>query len=597
MEHYNPDSEREQLGNSGMARNILVFSLAGLLTAPMELPAAPHEKPVLRQPAAMALDKAGRWLFVANGRSGTVSTVDCQTHRVVEETEVGKRLADLVSLPGERGLLAIDEQDHELIWLIQQGPKLQLVARFSVQPYPVSLAVAADGSRAFVASLWSRSLSVVHLGPSETFQPDAVLPLDFAPRNQLLVDDGRKLIVADSFGGKLGLVDTATAKLERVTDLAGHNIRGLAFDRAHRKLLVSHQILDDQAESTRQNVHWGALLTDVVRWIELDSLLANDSMAPLENHVHQFDDQDGAGGDPAGVAVTSDGVLIQALAGVGKVAIGREWESDRARITVGRRPTAVTLDHRERLAYVTDAFDDSIYVIDVREAKTLATISLGPQPELTLEDQGERLFYDARLSLDGWYSCHSCHTDGHTNGLLSDNLGDGGYGAPKRVLSLLGAGDTSPWAWNGKVPTLELQIRKSIESTMQGRKPRDEQVAALAAYLRTLAPPPSLDPLRGQSDAAATDRGRKLFESRGCASCHVPPSYASAETFDVGLKDELGETYFNPPSLRGVGQRAPYFHDNRAATLESVLQEHRHPRGSSLSAEERRDLIAFLNSI
>jgi len=250
------------------------------------------------------------------------------------------------------------------------------------------------------------------------------------------------------------------------------------------------------------------------------------------------------------------------------------------------------------LAYIADAFDDSIAVIDVREAKTLATISLGRQPELSLEDEGERLFYAARLSLDGWYSCHSCHTDGHANGLLSDNLGDGGYGAPKRVLSLLGAGDTGPWAWNGKVPTLELQIRKSIESTMQGRKPREEQVAALAAYLRTLAPPPpALDPLRGHSDAAAIDRGRKAFESRGCASCHVPPTYASSASFDVGLKDELAATHFNPPSLRGISQRGPYFHDNLAATLESVLLEHRHPRGSPPSPEELRDLIAFLNSI
>jgi YVTN family beta-propeller protein len=580
-----------------MVRFVLVFLLAGLLTAPAELTAAPLEKPALRQPAAMALDKTGRWLFVANRRSGTISTVDCRTHRVVEETEVGKRLADLVLLPGERGLLAVDEQKHELIWLMQQGPKLQLAARFDVQPYPVSLVVAADGSRVFVASLWSRSLSVVHLGSSATFQPGVVLPLDFAPRNQLLVDGGRKLIVADSFGGKLGILDVETAKLERVADIPGHNIRGLALDHQHNKVLVSHQILDGQAESTRQNVHWGALLTDVVRWIELDSLLRNNSTSPLENHVHQFDDQDGAGGDPAGVAVTRDGLLIQALAGVGKVAIGREWESDRARITVGQRPIAVTLDHCERLAYVADAFGDSISVIDVREAKTLATISLGSQPELTLEDRGERLFYDARLSLDGWYSCHSCHTDGHSNGLLSDNLGDGGYGAPKRVLSLLGTGDTGPWAWNGTVPTLESQIRKSIESTMQGRKPREEQVAALAAYLRTLAPPPALDPLRGHSDAAAIDRGRQLFESRGCASCHIPPSYASSETFDVGLKDELGARHFNPPSLLGVSQRAPYFHDNRATTLESALLEHRHPRGSTFSPEELRDLIAFLNSI
>src|SRR2546429_167098 len=82
-------------------------------------------------------------------------------------------------------------------------------------------------------------------------------------------------------------------------------------------------------------------------------------------------------------------------------------------------------------------------------------IPLGPQPELSLAERGELLFYDARLSHDGWFSCHSCHTDGHSNGLLNDNLGDGSFGAPKRVLSLLGVRDTGPWAWNGTMPDLE----------------------------------------------------------------------------------------------------------------------------------------------
>ena len=86
-------------------------------------------------------------------------------------------------------------------------------------------------------------------------------------------------------------------------------------------------------------------------------------------------------------------------------------------------------------------------------------------------------------------SCHSCHTDGHTNNLLSDTLGDGSYGAPKRVPSLLGVAATGPWTWTGSIPRLEDQIRKSIVTTMHGTKPTDEQVADLAAYLSSLAPP------------------------------------------------------------------------------------------------------------
>ena len=57
------------------------------------------------------------------------------------------------------------------------------------------------------------------------------------------------------------------------------------------------------------------------------------------------------------------------------------------------------------------------------------------------------------------------------NGRLNDNLTDGSFGTPKRVLSLLGVKDTGPWAWNGHMKDLETQVRTSLKSTMQGPTP------------------------------------------------------------------------------------------------------------------------------
>src|SRR5262249_36319188 len=129
------------------------------------------------------------------------------------------------------------------------------------------------------------------------------------------------------------------------------------------------------------------------------------------------------------------------------------------------------------------------------------TISLGPRPEPTAEARGERLFHDARLSHDGWMSCQSCHTDGQSNGLLADTLGDGSFGAPKRIPPLLGVGATTPWGWTGKFHRLEDQVRTSIESTMQGNRPTPAQVNDLVAYLRSLpAPRPGRAPA-GNGDA------------------------------------------------------------------------------------------------
>jgi cytochrome c peroxidase len=59
----------------------------------------------------------------------------------------------------------------------------------------------------------------------------------------------------------------------------------------------------------------------------------------------------------------------------------------------------------------------------------------------------------------------------------------------------------------------------------------------------------------------------------------------------------MGRSRFNPPSLRGVARSAPYFHDGHAATLGAVVDAHAPGRSDTLSAEERADLIAFLESL
>ena len=83
-------------------------------------------------------------------------------------------------------------------------------------------------------------------------------------------------------------------------------------------------------------------------------------------------------------------------------------------------------------------------------------------------------------------SCHSCHSDGHTNGGVADTLGDGDYGAPKRVPTLLGVSESGPWAWNGSMRVLSDQIRKSLHTTLRASDVTDKQVEALESFLRKL---------------------------------------------------------------------------------------------------------------
>jgi cytochrome c peroxidase len=201
--------------------------------------------------------------------------------------------------------------------------------------------------------------------------------------------------------------------------------------------------------------------------------------------------------------------------------------------------------------------------------------------------------------MDGWMSCHSCHTDGHTMGLRSDNLGDGTFGAPKRTPSLLGVRETGPYAWNGSLATLEEQIRKSVENTMQGpRKLTDEEVSDLAEFLRSLSPPAGLAELQAPGmTPELVERGEVVFADHGCAGCHQPPTFTSPGTRDVGLVDELGVRRFNPPSLRAVSQRSAFFHDNRAVSLADVFTRWGHQVPEDIPAEDVEALVAFLCSL
>ncbi len=168
------------------------------------------------------------------------------------------------------------------------------------------------------------------------------------------------------------------------------------------------------------------------------------------------------------------------------------------RADVGSRPVAVVVARDEKKSiYVANHLSDSISIIDytlVSQHNNRATattserpagayasprdlyrevdvasqeIPLGPPAKLSAADRGQLLFYDGRLSHDHWFSCHSCHSDGHSSGELADTLGDGDYGAPKRVLSLLGVADTGPWAWNGSMVKLrrsDSQIDGNIDA-------------------------------------------------------------------------------------------------------------------------------------
>ncbi len=569
---------------------------------------AMHMSARLRRPVAAAFVE-GRLLAVANRRSGSVSLVDVSSGAILGESAVARELSGLQALPGG-DLLTVDPQSDALLVVRRDDSQLGRVAvtnRVATSRSPESVAATADGATIAVSCLWSRRLDLFArkalrsgdgVGASSLAAAGTV-ELPFSPRLLLWLPGDERLLVADAFGGELAVVDPKGVRIAARHSLTAHNLRGLALSPDGRHVFASHQVLDENSTIDWRSVHSGRLMANGVRKLPVAALL--DPQSRLDDVSETIDvGMTGHGaGDPSALLALPDGGLLVCSAGAGEAVGLNRFLVVENRFAVGRRPTAILPGRDASEAIVLDTFDDSLFVVDLEAATVPRSIPLGPQPELTAAERGELAFHDARLSHDSWMSCHSCHPDGHTHGLLSDTLGDRSTGAPKRTLTLRGVIHTHLWAWTGEEDDLAAQVRKSFDSSLLSDGIDGATVNDVLAYIETLPPLPASHPATGsKEDAERIERGRRVFLDNACHTCHVPPlTYTSSESFDVGLDDENGVRKFNPPSLRGVGYGSRYFHDGRAKSLEDVFRRHAHPGDTSLTDAELADLVRFLRSL
>ena len=149
-------------------------------------------------------------------------------------------------------------------------------------------------------------------------------------------------------------------------------------------------------------------------------------------------------------------------------------------------------------------------------------------------------------------------------------------------------------------PDAETAVRAGIRHIQFAVRPEEDAVA-IDEYLKSLKPVPSPYLLRGRLSKRAT-RGRKLFETAGCASCHTSGLYTDLEKYELGTGRGLDTgKEFDTPTLIEVWRTAPYLHDGRAETIADVLKEHnrnnRHGDTSDLTRRQIAELDEFILSL
>jgi len=281
------------------------------------------------------------------------------------------------------------------------------------------------------------------------------------------------------------------------------------------------------------------------------------------------------------------------------------------RVALGGRPTEIAFAPDGKTLFVANYLADAIQIVDAEQASLVRTISLGGPKEPSLVRKGEILFHDAERSLNQWYSCNTCHSDGHTNGLDFDTMNDGYQDlstahrkSRKKVPTLRGVARTGPWTWHGWQAELDDAMIESFTKSMQGKKPSADEVNAIVAYLETLEFPrnPYVD--RSGNLSPEAERGKAVYRSAkaACNTCHGGAELTDGKIHKVGL-EERGDVYegYNPPSLRGVYDKDPYLHDGRSKTLrEALAGPHSAEEVTNLgelSEQELSDLLAYLKTL
>ena len=110
------------------------------------------------------------------------------------------------------------------------------------------------------------------------------------------------------------------------------------------------------------------------------------------------------------------------------------------------------------------------------------------------------------------------------------------------------------------------------------------------------------------SDVAATARGKLVFDGAGrCSTCHIGSLYTDINSGRLHAPSETGmdpryaartsQKAYRTTPLRGLLQHAPYFHDGSAVSLAAVVDHYDSFLSLGLTAAQKQDLIAYLQTL
>ena len=592
--------------------------------------------PRYKTPLNLALSPDGEELYVACEASSSVIIIDAASRRVTGEIAVGRQATDVVFSPDGRRAFVSNRLDDSVSVIDVEARAV--VDTLAVGDEPHGVMLDAKGRLLYVLNTSSDSVSVFD---AETLEELRRLPASRAPWALARSPDGALIAATNTLSrfvpfretsvSEVTLIDAARGRVVDRIDVRDANLcMGIAWHPDGRFALITLDRTKNLVPMTRLLQGWTITNGLGIIWRDgrVDQVL--------------LDEPDRCFADPTDVDISPDGrwafvtssgtdrvaaveveKLISLIEGASDYErervlpnhLGKPTEFVAAHIPTGRSPRGVVFTSDSRTAFAVNAFDDSVTVIDVDTLSVEDTIDLGGSKEIDQVRWGERLFHSADITFHRQFSCHTCHPDGHVDGITYDIEPDGIGVSPVDNRTLRGIFDTAPFKWEGTNPSLERQCGPRLAVFFTRIDPFEpDELAALTEYIRTIPRPPNrYRPLGGELTAAQrrgrtafmrtrTNDGRLIPPEQRCVTCHFPPLYTDREVHDVGTKMPTDrDAEFDVPHLNNIYDSAPYLHNGISETLEEIWTRYnpydQHGVTNDMTKDQLNDLIEYIKTL
>jgi YVTN family beta-propeller protein len=594
------------------------------------------EEPLYKTPLNLALRPDGKELYVACEGSGTVIVVNARTQRKVAEIEVGGQAADVTFSPdGLRAYASSRLEDS--VAIIDVGSR-KLLGKWKAGDEPHGVLTDPWGKFLYVLNTAEDSVSVMDTGSGKEVRR---LAASRNPWSLALSPDGKRILVSNALSGPVPFREPASSEVTAIETERGlvedryilpqaNYLQGVAWHPSGEFAFVTVTRTKNLVPMTRILQGWTITNGLGIVWRDgrTDQVLLDEPQLYFP--------------DPTDVAFTPDGrwalvtssasdrvavVDVEKLIGMLQQAspyerervfpnhLGKPTEFIIKHIPTGQSPRGILVAPDGQRAYVANGLDDSLTVIDIPRLEAVGRVDLGGPKVITDIRRGERLFHSARITFRRQFSCHSCHPDGHVNGLTFDIEPDGIGISPVDNRTLRGVLDTAPFKWEGTNPTLARECGPRLSVFFTRIQPfTPDELSSLVHYIATIPRPPNRYRPLGAPLTEAQRRGREIFyrtmknggeeipiENR-CATCHRGPLFTDRQVHNIGSKmmyDRVAK--FDTPHLNNIYDSAPYLHNGIAPTLEEIWTRYNmgdtHGVTNDMTKDQLNDLIEFLKTL